>query len=784
MKLHRLELVNYRRHRRSAIEFPDGVTALLGRNGSGKTTVLEALGFALFGPQATRTSKDLLRHDGAPDGDPVRVTAELELGGQAVRVVRELRGRALTPTASLEVDGIVLVAPTAGSADAVTAQVERRLGMRRDGFFTTVVARQKELGLLADQAPRDRKRLILEMLGVDQVDRAIQRARDRRREAEGRVEALREFLGDPEALASAVRTAEAEVAAASRTEADAQERWREAREALAARDEALATARRAHEARRETERRADAADAALRAARERATSAVARLEAAESARRRAEAMQEAAARLPDAERTLREAREHAAAAARRAEALRVVAAEGDEVLRIERALAALPATVEPDPETAKRLEEARGAAADAQRRVDLLGARQQELRARRRRLASLGEEAPCPTCERPLSDHLPRIRAETEKAHDRLQGETAAAKETLEQAAAVLAQAKRDAEAAGQAARDHARVAAERRSMEEALAVARRRRREAEAKVPDDPGPAPELAPLETEVAEARRAHDERVRAEALGEGLPGAREEADAAALAVQAAEAALAEAREALAALPDTTRALKEAEEARRASALAEREAERSVHAAHLRASSACRGREEAVRRRGEDRDRRRRLKTLEEDARYWAALAGPRGGGLLDGFKDHLIHRVGPAIAHEASRLLDRFTGGRYTELVLDDGYEVYVTDGGRRYAIDRFSGGEADLVHLALRLAVSRLLAERSGGAEVRFLALDEVFGSLDAERQDLVVAALQELGSLYSQVLLVTHLDSLQEALDQAILVEERDGEAVVSVHTG
>jgi exonuclease SbcC len=85
---------------------------------------------------------------------------------------------------------------------------------------------------------------------------------------------------------------------------------------------------------------------------------------------------------------------------------------------------------------------------------------------------------------------------------------------------------------------------------------------------------------------------------------------------------------------------------------------------------------------------------------------------------------------------------------------------------------------------LRLAVSRLVAERSGGAEVRFLALDEVFGSQDSQRRDLVVGALRGLGGLYSQVLVVSHQEALQEALDQAIVVGTEPGTNPVRAEAG
>jgi exonuclease SbcC len=228
----------------------------------------------------------------------------------------------------------------------------------------------------------------------------------------------------------------------------------------------------------------------------------------------------------------------------------------------------------------------------------------------------------------------------------------------------------------------------------------------------------------------------------------------------------------------LPSAQQRLAAAEAGERAAQVGLQAAQRALAQAEADLAACRRREEEAVRGRAEE-------ARLEAEAREWGAVAGRAPGtGLLERFRDHLVGRVGPAISHEAGRLLSAFTGGRYTEVRLSEEYEVFVADGGRLFTLDRFSGGQQDMVHLALRLAVSRMLAER-GGTEIRFLALDEVFGSLDRAHRDLVVAALQQLGGLYAQVLVISHLEGLREELGQALVVgEDPEGQALVSLHNG
>jgi DNA repair protein SbcC/Rad50 len=66
-------------------------------------------------------------------------------------------------------------------------------------------------------------------------------------------------------------------------------------------------------------------------------------------------------------------------------------------------------------------------------------------------------------------------------------------------------------------------------------------------------------------------------------------------------------------------------------------------------------------------------------------------------------------------------------------------------------------------------VSQMIAERSGQA-FSLLVLDEVFGSLDETRRFNVLELLRALGDRFEQVILITHIESVRDGLDQVILV--------------
>ena len=262
MRVTRLSLRNFRVFPELDLEVPPGVVGIYGPNGAGKSTLVESILWALFG--VARTGKESLRTDGAA-GETV-ATVEFEHDGHLYEVTRSLSGAANGVKAEAACDG----QRVAAGAVAVRQYVHHVLGMSAEAFRSSVFCEQKQLDAFSGRRPEERRKLVLDLLGITPLDRARDSARAQARSAFEQIEAARLVLGDLEALAAEATELDGRLVAA-----EAQRVAAEAALASAEQGEAAAAAVAAEEERRKQER--DRLAALYAAARRRHEEALARL---------------------------------------------------------------------------------------------------------------------------------------------------------------------------------------------------------------------------------------------------------------------------------------------------------------------------------------------------------------------------------------------------------------------------------------------------------------------------------------------------------------------------
>lgn len=141
------------------------------------------------------------------------------------------------------------------------------------------------------------------------------------------------------------------------------------------------------------------------------------------------------------------------------------------------------------------------------------------------------------------------------------------------------------------------------------------------------------------------------------------------------------------------------------------------------------------------------------------------------LIRDYTDYLLQVVRDRIEEEAGRVLAEITDGRYGTVMLDDDFTVLVHDMGDDYPADRFSGGEQDDIAIALRVALSRFLAEVNSVHDSTFLIFDEIFGSQDEGRRNNLLRALRTQEAHFPQILLISHITEVQDEFSTTLMVE-------------
>lgn len=152
--------------------------------------------------------------------------------------------------------------------------------------------------------------------------------------------------------------------------------------------------------------------------------------------------------------------------------------------------------------------------------------------------------------------------------------------------------------------------------------------------------------------------------------------------------------------------------------------------------------------------------------------------------DGVPALLIEQALPEIEAQANEILDRLaSGGMSVRFATQKDYkdknredkketlDILISDSAGVREYEMFSGGEAFRVNFAIRLALSRVLAQRSG-ARLQTLVIDEGFGSQDAEGRQRLIEAINLVRPDFAKVLVITHLEELKDAFPARIEVEK------------
>jgi exonuclease SbcC len=767
-----LRLANFRRHADLELRFDETgqIILIAGSNGTGKTTILEAIIYALYGEgrHGRRNLDSLLRRGAELEGMEVEMV--FTVGEDSYRVLRRRDGRASTA---------VLYAndhPLVEGQREVSEEVTRVLGMDAAGFRVATIAQQKDLDGLASLTPSVRGRMVSRLLRLDSLTRARDAAGELHLE-EAKIAAhlrptedISEVSKRVQDTASQMKDAELELIRAITASEQANSQLREAEPIILAWEQQQGTL---------NVRAAEFAVAEADA--ERISTDLAAVEVPDASSGANEDLSILTTEVALLERELADAE----SAATMMEHRRMISAELDAVT------VALAENTKYEKATIlENAKVARQNATEARSRVEHLD---ESLRQAREDLSSISFqidafsqkiaqnealEAVCDSCGQEITEEhrysqssqyssklseLTMLYQPRKEHVFELNTSLSSARDQLEAADIAVA-------AAATALTNADKEEAERTDLLRRQATYQSQLDRLPERIFDLNALYARKAELALRVAATQDLTErERIRTERLAQRsqLQSSLETAKARTL---SAKAALTEAEpsEDLIASYSQILLLKE-------TLSSELELAQYWRTEHAVASERLVAAQNSMTRANSEADRRK----LHQDRAYDAGNAKR----LLTDVADRLATTVRPSLEGAVTHLLQSMSEGRFNKVRISEEYEITVDDDGAFRSVGELSGGEADLVALAMRLALAQIVADRHGSGGAGFLILDEPLGSQDPTRRAAILRGLRAIRDTYSQIFLISHVDGIEDSADAVVnvIASEDRSETLVEI---
>jgi DNA repair protein SbcC/Rad50 len=160
--------------------------------------------------------------------------------------------------------------------------------------------------------------------------------------------------------------------------------------------------------------------------------------------------------------------------------------------------------------------------------------------------------------------------------------------------------------------------------------------------------------------------------------------------------------------------------------------------------------------------------------------------------NGIQALIVENILPQIEVEANNILSRLSNHQFNIQFITqkhtkksirakkstlknakpiDTLDIVIGDANGTRPYENYSGGEAFRINFSIRLALAKLLSQRSG-TPLQMLVVDEGFGTQDREGCDRLIAAIDAISSDFKCVLAVTHMPQFREAFQTRIEVHK------------
>ncbi len=795
MILHLLKLKNFKQYVDETIEFRGGLVGIAGRNGAGKSSVFEAILLALYG--YFEITNDHIRTSWAEEGTEVLVELQFQLGQDNYRVVREFKGKRLTPKAFLYDAHDNLITPT-GKTSPVNEEITRLLGMDMKTFRKSIFSGQKELSEISKLSREERLKMIRNMLGLERLDTIQKWVRQDRNDRRSKIEVQESSLLDVNEL----KAKQEELSSANKTSKQFKTDVEKFKKAFEEQNKLYQENKQQYDIQNKLfnddkdlanklKSAADLIELLQNNVKENQLKQQALKEIKEQIDKQEPQIAEFEQKKAQREQ-LEKAKEQFDLKGKWQERLDALRQDEQkyqqEIQLITKELAPvedlkldfekIKTTIEQFKKKEKQLNVN---IAELRQSIGAIQGKIKDRESQIKTISALGKDADCPTCLQPLVksydatlNKLNQEIADYQKQElEALQAKISKSEKELE---GVQKEQKEKQTKQNKLSNELTRLQEKTRRLKEVEQESNRLKNEQNTlkdkiknlgKIDFQPAT---YEKIKQEIAAFKPTYqaykDNLVRLNQLPDLMKersNIEERIEKGHKFVIDTNKIRTNLKFSVSEYESTRKKRDKAEKERDAirNKLEEQQNQlKTIEVNIARIDEQIKSHEKV----------RLNIETLRNEFEELEVLSG-----LFEKFKKYILTQVRPTIARSAGQLFNQITKGRYEDIDINDNFEFFILDNGKYYPIDRFSGGEVDLANLCLRIGISKAITQLSGSESAQgFLGFDEIFGSQDEERRQDIMLALDLLKEQYRQIYIVSHIDTIKDHFPNILEVRKSE----------
>jgi len=797
MQINKLTLKNYKQYCDAEINFPEGLTGFIGSNGSGKSTILEAVAYALYGKCSN--AKEDIRNDNASPKEPVLVEVTFNDKGKDYRVNRLLKGKALTASAELYCDDMLI----ASQSTEVNKQIIKLLKIDYKNFKRSYFSEQKDVTALLSMKTGERQVEIRKMLGLEKLDKLEERIKEHTKELKSRISVKKEQLLSEDKIITLEQEKAEHI---QRKETTGVIRNKTNDELLSAKKEYQDAKGKVseYEILRDKhmglEKELSITRTRISGIEKQINSACEELILMNKNKERSaelkpfkekyDILNEELQRMISAEAVFTKVRSLLSSID---EKKKFITEKIDQIKVKEQetaGLVLLEIELKEKSVLLKSKEElitAKNGIRDSIKEIK--SSAETQLKQKQKRLneiKSLGKDSQCPECERPLKEHYDKLVAEYENQINEFSEQIKLKAAGLTKVDQELASVNSEKETLAGCIKEIEFRIHKIGILKKDIVLIQNEINEAENKVKGIEAELEKIGEVsfDPEKLKILRVEERELKPYSIEfteltieiKGIPVLEKKLESLKTDKNRFVNCETELNEKIVSLnyeDEEYNTLKQ-------NCILKEQLKENIQiqlfSIESELTEILNKLKNLIQTLDQDQQTRELIKTEEDEIGLYDRLAG-----FVNTFKQRIASQEMPAISLEASRLFSNITRGRYTDLIIDNDYELYVNRDANKVLLNTLSGGEKDLAGLCLRIAISKRIAALAGRENMGFLALDEVFGSQDESRREELMNALFQISHDFRQIFVISHNEDVKEAFPNRIHIRKDGKYSVVEV---